>query len=416
VRTLKRFVVERVAPETYMPEVKPAAPDAPRVAVIGAGPSGLTAAHCLGALGLKVTLFEKESKPGGMLVGAIPEYRLPREILQQEIRALLNPNVELKRNQALGRDFTLDDLLVKQGFKAVYLATGSHQSRKLGVPGEDGTAGIIPGIKFLKAFNLHDEDLAKGRVGIVGGGNSAIDAARVALRQRGVTSVTVFYRRTRAEMPAYAEEIEAALEEGVLLKPLVAPVEVISQNGKLTGVKFIANTLGERDASGRRQPVPIPGSEHIVELDTVIAAISEQPEKDGLEGLELTRGGTVRANAESHLTSRPGVFAGGDVVSGPNTVIAAIAAGKDAAAMISAYLGGKLLKSFTKVKLPSVYIQPLQTPEDESEATARVKVPLLPAEKRRRSFAEVELCVSESDARCEARRCLRCDLDFTQPV
>jgi NADH-quinone oxidoreductase subunit F len=323
--------------------------------------------------------------------------------------------VELRRNQALGRDFTLDDLFDKQGYKAVYLAMGAHQSRKLGVPGEDGTAGIIPGIEFLKAFNLHDEELATGRVGIIGGGNSAIDAARVALRQKGVTSVTVYYRRTRAEMPAYAEEIEAALEEGVILKPLVAPVEVISKDGKLTGVKFINNELGARDASGRRQPFPIPGSEHVVELDTVIAAISEQPESDGLSGIALARGGNVRANAESYMTSRVGVFAGGDVVSGPNTVVNAIAAGKDAAAMISAYVSGKVLRTFSKVKLPTVYVEPLQMPEDESEQTARIKAPLLPAEKRRRSFAEVELCVSEGDARCEARRCLRCDLSFTHP-
>ncbi|MGD0090477.1 MAG: NADH-ubiquinone oxidoreductase-F iron-sulfur binding region domain-containing protein [Planctomycetota bacterium] len=416
VRTLKRFVVERVPPESYVPEVRPAGPNAPRIAVVGAGPAGLTAAHCLGAMGCKVTLFEKEAKAGGMLVCAIPEYRLPRNILEQEIRALLNPNIELRRNQALGRDFTLDELLDKQGYQAVYLALGAHQSRKLGVPGENGTAGILPGIQFLKAYNLHGKNLAQGRVGIIGGGNSAVDAARVALRTGGVSSVTIYYRRTRAEMPAYAEEIEAALEEGVILKPLVAPVEVIAKDGKLAGIKFIRNILGDPDASGRQQPVPIPGSEYVVELDTVIAAISEQPETGGLSGIELARGGAVRANAESHLTSRPGVFAGGDVVSGPNTVVNAIAAGKAAAAMINSYINGKLLKTFPKVKLPSVYIEPLQAPEDESEGTERVKVPWLPAEKRRHSFAEVEMCVSESDARCEARRCLRCDLDFTHPV
>lgn len=192
-------------------------------------------------------------------------------------------------------------------------------------------------------------------------------------------------------------------------------MEVLSRNGQLTGVKFIRNQLGERDASGRQQPVPIPGSEHAVDLDTLIVAISEQPETDGLGGLELTRGGAVRANAESYLTSRPGVFAGGDVASGPNTVVQAIAAGKEAAGMISGYVTGKLLKTFTKVKLPSVYIEPLQTPEDESEATARVKAPLLPAAKRKNNFAEVELCLPENEARCEARRCLRCDLAFTHP-
>jgi NADH-quinone oxidoreductase subunit F len=415
VRMLKRFVVDRIDPETYQAESKTAKADAPRVAVIGAGPSGLTAASCLGAMGYKVTIFEREAKAGGMLVAAIPAYRLPRETLEKEIKLLVGPNVGLKFNQALGRDFTLDDLQNKQGFKAVYVAAGSHASRKIGVPGEEPKEGLIPGIEFLKAYNLHQNNLAKGRVGIIGGGNSAIDAARVALRQEGVKSVTVYYRRTREEMPAYREEIEAALEEGVVLQTLETPMEVLSKNGKLSGIKFIKNVLGDRDASGRRQPVAVPGSEHAVELDTLIAAISEQPEKEALTGLDLSRWGTVAANQESFVTSRAGVFAGGDVVSGPNTVINAIAAGKNAAEMISRYLQGKLLKNIAKVKLPSVYVEQVSMSEEETEAAARLAQPLLPVEKRRGNFAEVELCPSEAGARCEARRCLRCDLDFTQP-
>ena len=415
VRTLKRFVVDRVQPETYQPDRRVSGPNASRIAVIGAGPSGLTAAHYLDALGYKVTIFEREAQAGGMLVAAIPEYRLPRETLRREIRQLIGPNTEVKYGQALGRDFTLDDLLGRQGYKAVYLATGSHHSRRLGVPGEDLKDGLLPGIEFLKAYNLHGQSLAKGRVGIVGGGNAALDAARVALRQKGVTSVTVFYRRTRAEMPAYKEEIEAALEEGIQLRTLVAPVEAVAKNGKLAGVKFIQCKLGERDASGRQQPVPIPGSERVVELDTLVVAISEQPEKDALKGLDLTKAGTISVNAESYTTSRPGVFAGGDAVSGPNTVVDAIAAGKNVARMISNYISGKLLKVLPKVKLPSFYIEPVQTTEEESEAAERIEPPLRPAAERKGSFEEVELCVSEAHARCEARRCLRCDLDFTQP-
>ena len=416
VRTLKRFVVDRVPPEAYVPEVRPATSDAPRIAVVGAGPAGLTAAHCLGAMGCRVTLFEREAEPGGMLVAAIPEYRLPRDTLHREIHALLNANIELRCGQALGRDFTLDDLLGEQGYRAVYLALGSHESRKLGVPGEDTADGVIPGIEFLKAHNLHGQALARGRVGIVGGGNSAVDAARVAVRQHGVESVTIFYRRTRAEMPAYQEEIEAALAEGAILTPLVAPVEILSRDGRVSAVRLIANRLGDLDASGRPRPVPVPGSEHVVELDTLIAAIGEQPEADGLSDLALTRRGLLMTHPDTSATSRRGVFAGGDLATGPNTVVDAIAAGKKAAGAIADHLAGRARGPAPRVKLPTTYVEPVEVEEQEGEPIRRVEPPQLPAERRVGSFAEVELCISESRARAEARRCLRCDLDFTRPL
>ena len=413
VRALKRFVVDHVSPEAFFEEVRPAAADALRIAVVGAGPAGLAAAHYLGKTGFKLTVFERESVPGGMLLAGIPGYRLPRELIRKEIDALFNENVELRLNQALGRDFTVDTLF-RDGYKAVYLALGAHRSRKLGVPGEDGVEGVIHGIRFLKAFNLQEESLAKGKVGIIGGGNSALDAARVAVRQEDVTSVTIYYRRTRDEMPAYAEEIVAALAEGIILRVLVSPVEVLSAGGRLTGVKFIDNKLGQPDASGRRSPVPLPGSEHVEALDTLIVAISESPETMGLDGgVIVGRDGTVAVNLESYLTDRPGVFAGGDVVTGPNTVIEAIAAGKRVAGMIRNYVTGRLLKTLSKVQMPSFYIKPLD--EEEAPPVARVVPPELPADRRRSSFQEVELCISEGAARCEARRCLRCDLSFTQP-
>jgi NADPH-dependent glutamate synthase beta subunit-like oxidoreductase len=290
----------------------------------------------------------------------------------------------------LGKDFTIDSLMDKDGYKAVYVATGAHESKKLGVPGDDAE-GVIPSIKFLKAYNLEGKHLARGRVGIVGGGNAAIDAARVAIRQKGVSGVTVFYRRTRAEMPAYGEEIEAALAEGIELQPLVAPLEVVVKNGKLSGVKLINNELGAPDDSGRQQPVPIPGSEHVVDVDTLIVAISEQPESGGLVDLKTTRWGTVSVNRESFVTSRPGVFAGGDVTTGPSTVIKAIAAGKSAAVMMQNFVTGKLLKQLPKVKLPSFYVEPVHVAGEEEEGDVMA-------------------------AQCEARRCLRCDLDFTRPL
>jgi len=414
IRSLKRFVVENVDPSIYKPEVKKAKEGAARVAVIGAGPSGLTAAHYLSLKGYKVTVFEKERIPGGMLTCAIPEYRLPRLKLQQEIDSLLNENIELKCNMALGNNITVDGLL-KDGYKAVYVAIGSHKSLNLGLEGEKAS-GIIPGLDFLKAYNLNGELLAKGKVGIIGGGNSAIDAARVAFRQKGVESVTVFYRRTENEMPAYRDEIEAALEEGIEIKTLVAPTKVIQKNGVLQGMEFIQNSLEGKDSKGRPRPVPVPGSEFIAELDTLIVAISEQPVSENIGGMDSTKWGSLSVNDESLLTSKNGVFGGGDVVTGPNTVIKAIAAGKKAAYMIARYLEGKSLRMPQEVLLPEVFVKPVESDDAEETATSRVKNPMLPLDERKCSFAEVELAISEKEAKCEAQRCMRCDLAFTQPI
>jgi len=414
IRTLKRFLVENVDPTTYKTAVILAGLDAKRVAVIGAGPAGLTAAHYLSVKGNKVTIFEREAKAGGMLVCAIPEYRLPRDILTQEIEGLLSDNIEIKYNTALGRDITVDGLF-KEGYNAIYVAMGSHKSKKLEIPGEDAN-GVYPGIEFLKAYNLHGKNLARGTVGIVGGGNSAIDAARVAIRQPDVTSVTVFYRRTENEMPAYGEEIEAAREEGVLIRTLVAPIEIIEAAGVVKAMRLIRCELGETDESGRRSPVPIEGTEFFVELDTIIAAISEQPDTVGLEGLRLTKRNTLEVNPDSFLSDRPGVFGGGDVVRGPNTVIGAIADGKKAAVLIERYLKGYQLKSLARVNLPTVYVEPVEGADESDEIAPRVKAQHLPPFERLKNFKEVELAVSEAAALIEARRCLRCDLEFTQAV
>jgi NADH-quinone oxidoreductase subunit F len=382
------------------------------VAVIGGGPSGLTAAHQLSLHGYKVTVFEKEKKPGGMLACGIPEDRLPRKVPEKEISSLLNGNIELKCNKALGRDFTLDKL-TKEGYQAVYVSIGAHKSKKLGLPGEDAQ-GIIPGITFLKAHNIEGKALARGKVGVIGGGNSALDAARVAIRQKGVSSVTIFYRRTREEMPAYEEEIEAALQEGVRLETLEAPAGLEVRGGRLAGVKFIKNELGPRDDSGRARPVAVKGSDHVVAMDTLIAAISEDPETGVLAGLTLSNSGALVINEESCSAGRPGVFGGGDVVTGPNTVIKSIAAGKNAAVMIDRFLTGRQLRVLPKVRLPSVYVEPAEAGE-EGESAGRITPARLSAAARRKTFKEVELCAAEPRALCEARRCLRCDIEFTQP-
>lgn len=414
VRTLKRFVVDKVDPKIWKEHVKPADAHSARVAIIGSGPTGLAAADMLSRMGHRVTILEREAKAGGMLVSAIPSYRLPRALLQKEIDALVNENIEIKYNCSLGRDFTIEGLL-GEGYKSVLLALGSYKSLKLGLDNED-VSGIMAGMRFLKAYNLRNKSLAKGNVGIIGGGNSAIDAARVAIRQKGVKSVTVYYRRTQKEMPAFAEEIEAVLAEGVKLETLVAPVGVLSKEGKLTGIRFIRNGLGDPDASGRPRPVPIEGSEFEVPLDTLIVAISEQPYTRGMQSVKLTKWGTVTINEENFVTSKPGVFAAGDVVSGPATVIAALATGKAAAVMIDRYVRGRNMKLLHKLQLPSVYIEPVQMDEEESMETKRVVPQHLDIECRCGNFHEVELGITEEQAKCEARRCLRCDLEFTQPI
>jgi len=353
-----------------------------------------------------------------MLFSAIPGYRLPREVMRREIRALLDDNITLRCNTVLGRDVTLDGLLA-DGYGAVFVALGAHKSLRLGLENED-VEGVIPSIRFLKAYNMSDEELARGRVGVVGGGNSAVDAARVALRQKGVESVTLLYRRTVAEMPAFAEEVEAAIQEGVDIVPLTTPVRILTRNGRLAAIECIQNRLGEIDTSGRRAPVAIPDSEHTLELDTLIVAISEGSDTDcvavaGANRLEVSYNRTLVVDHATLATNRPGVFAGGDVVTGPNTVVAAIAAGKRAATMIHRHLGGEPLVQPSERLIPRTYVERPPELVEETDANVRVPLPRLSVASRRHGIAEVEQTLTLDDAICEARRCLRCDLAFTEP-
>ncbi|MGB2986963.1 MAG: FAD-dependent oxidoreductase, partial [Phycisphaerae bacterium] len=416
IRALKRFVVDRVDPSVYKPKRAPKTKgDNPPVAVVGSGPGGLTAAHYLSLAGHKVTVFEADDRPGGMLVSGIPPHRLPRDTLNKEIQSLLDENVTLKCNTALGRDITIDGLFA-EGFKAIFLAMGAHKSRKINLEGEDDD-GVYPAIGFLKDFNLRGKTVAQGHVGVIGGGDSAVDAAGVALRQEGVESVTIFYRRTRVEMPAQDRDIETVLEEGVELETLVSPVRILTEAGRLTGIECIKNRLGDVDSSGRRRPVPIPGTEHVMRLDTLIVTIGDVPDIDFIAsmGIDVTKWGTMQVDDQTLSTNRPGVFAGGDVVTGPNTVVEAIAAGKKAALMIGRYLRGEELKQPGAALLPDVFVEPLAIDEEELEQARRMEPPMIPVASRRRNFNEIELSFSVEDARKEARRCLRCDLEFTQP-
>ena len=416
IRALKRFITDNIDPSVYRPlRTVKAHKGAAKVAIVGSGPAGLTAAHYLSLQGYKVTVYESEKTPGGMLTGGIPAYRLPRNILQKEIESLLDENVTLECGKSLGKDLTIDGLF-ESGFKAIFLAMGAHKSRKLDIKGED-ISDVHPAIKYLKDFNLRGKNIAKGRVGVIGGGDSAVDAARVALRQKGVQSVTILYRRTRREMPALAGEVDAAIEEGVRLDTLVSPLKILSKNGKLLGVACIRNELGDVDAGGRRNPFPVPGTEFTAQFDILIVTIGDVPDIDFISsmGIDVTEKGTIRYDKETLCTSRPGVFAGGDVVTGPNTVVQAIAAGKRVARMIDRYIRGETLKQPESIRLPKAYIEPSGLSEEELIQIRRAEPPQAAMEQRQTSFAEVELTLSEEDAQQEAKRCLRCDLEFTKP-
>jgi len=310
-----------------------------RIAVIGAGPAGLTAAHEFAKKGYAVTVFESSSQPGGMLKQCIPEFRLPKKFLDAEIEHIRNLGVEIKNNVKIGRDLTIDKLW-QQGFKAIFISVGAHKTRKLGAEGED-LNGVFDALDFLRQVNSDERVKVGERVAVIGGGNVAVDSARTALRL-GAKEVMILYRRSREEMPANPYEIKEAEEEGVKIQFLVAPKRILGKNGSVTGLECIKMELGETDETGRRAPKPVEGSEFTVPIDTVILAIGEAPDLSFLpKEIELGEGNTIAVEPFSTETSLRGVFAGGDCVSGPATVIEAILAGKKAAECIDQYLRGE---------------------------------------------------------------------------
>ena len=401
IRALKRFAADSAEGEAPLPEID----EKEEVAIVGSGPAGLTCAYHLRREGYKVTIFEALPVAGGMLYVGIPEYRLPKDILENEIEEIKHLGVKIKTNTPIGKELTIDDLF-RRGYKAIFIGVGAHHSQRLGVPGEDGE-GVIHGVDLLRDINLGKEVKIKGKVVIIGGGDVAIDAARSALRL-GSDEVVILYRRTRVEMPAREGEIEAAETEGVKIEYLVAPVEILCENGKVTGIRCIRMELGEPDASGRRRPIPIPNSEFELKVDIVVPAIGQAPELSFLEnsGINISRRGTIEVDPITSETSREGVFAGGDCQTGPSIAVEAIAAGERAAQSIVRYTEGQDLKEGRVIeerKPSDVDFVPFGRAKE-----LRHGMPTISIEDRKASFKEIELGFSEEMAVKEASRCLAC--------
>jgi heterodisulfide reductase subunit A-like polyferredoxin len=404
IRDLKRLAADQFDPRKI--EIECAPPREEKVAIIGSGPAGLSAAYHLARKGLLSTIFEALPQTGGMLRVGIPEHRLPRDVLDNEIELITNLGVEIKTNTPLGPDLTVDDLF-QQGFKAVYLALGAHTGIELGIPGEK-TQGVRQGVDFLREVNLTGKAPVGKKLAIIGGGNVAIDVSRSAVRL-GAEEVHILYRRTRTEMPAWEEEIQAAEAEGVKITYLTAPQEVLTQDGKVVGLRCIRMELGEPDSSGRRRPVPIPGSEYDVEIDQLVPAIGQRPDLSALEdvdGLDFSRWGTTEVDPVTYATGREGIFAGGDLQTGPWVAIGAIAAGREAAESILRYVDGR---DMGEGREPITQENPLYRPVPEAEPVkARAKMPELPVADRQGNFHEVELGYEETTGKEEAGRCLNC--------
>ncbi|MCX8021205.1 MAG: FAD-dependent oxidoreductase [Syntrophorhabdaceae bacterium] len=379
-----------------------------RVAIIGSGPAGLSAAYFLVCKGYGVTVFEALPVAGGMLAVGIPDYRLPKDVLRREIDGILSLGVEIRYNTVFGRDFGVDDLF-EQGYEAVLVATGAHKGLKLGIPGEDAV-GVLDGVTALRRLNLKETVWAKGRVIVIGGGNVAIDAARSALRL-GADEVTILYRREKEDMPAYIEEIEEAEAEGVKILTLVAPQRIVTKYGKVTGIECIRMRLTDFDKTGRRIPAPIKGSEFTLEANMVIAAVGQAPDTSFVngDGIKIGKDGTIVVDTKSLETQKRGVFAAGDAIRGPATVVEAIADGRHAAMSIDRFLGGdgKMVSPSREELLRT------RVSYDESlyqKEMARMEMPSLSIPKRNRNFNEVFLGYQQNAAIEEAKRCLHCYL------
>jgi formate dehydrogenase beta subunit len=444
IRALKRFVTERYGPESRNPvDVfggKPNVTHPEKVAVVGSGPAGMSAAHDLALLGYAVTVFEAAAVPGGMMHLGIPEYRLPRDVLQAQIREILDLGPELKLNMRLGRDFSLGDLR-SQGYKAVLMAFGLHRSRDLNLPGHE-LDGVVKGIDFLLNVNLGYRFEVGKHVVVIGGGNVAIDVARSAMREQqklnaggalpneltssemdvamkefmdvsraalrmGAREVQLVCLESRIEMPASEEEIEESVLEGIKLRPSLGPKQFVGENGKVTGLE-VTKCISVFDENKRFNPKFEDGTEFVIPCDTVILAIGQSSDVSFLkpeDAIETTRQGTLKINPDTLMTTAPGIFAAGDIAFGPRLIINAVADGKKAAVEIDKFLQGPNWKP--KEKFVQITVLDHHEMAARYDEYSRLTVPALPIE-RRTGVAEVETGYTEQQARTEASRCLQC--------
>ena len=405
IRSLKRFVADYELDHPIPMPQKTAGTRKEKIAIIGSGPAGLTTAHDLARSGFNVIIFEELSEPGGMLIAGIPSYRMPRDILKIEIDYIKNLGVKIVTNKKISGKQAYNKLL--NDYAAVYLAIGAHIGKKLGIPGEDNYKGFLDAVTFLREVNLGKPKKPGEKVIVIGGGNSAIDAARTALRLG--SEVNIVYRRTRQEMPAEEEEIAEAEKEGIKIHYLAAPSKIVGKNGKVTGLECTKMKLGKLDESGRAKPIPIKNSEFIIEADVIIPAISQEPDLSFLpkdHNIDISRWQTFVADENTMATNIPGVFAGGDAVTGPNTVIDAIAQGHITAQSIERFINGEVLEQANSKT------NPIETEIivdfDNQPKIKRAKTPLQKISDRKNSFHEVEYGFSEATAIAEAQRCLRC--------
>ena len=415
IKGLKRYIADQEIAQEAEPVTECAEAKEDKIAIIGAGPGGVSCAYYLARLGYKSVIFEAMEEPGGMAAVGIPDYRLPRNLLRHEVALVEKLGVEIRYGVNVGQDLTLDEIAA-QGFKAVFVAVGAPESSSMRCEGEDaGYQCFMTGIGFLKEVAQGKKPIEGKKMLVIGGGNVAMDCVRTALRQ-GFTDVNLLYRRTEAEMPADQQEIDEAQEEGVKFHYLIAPKKVLAENGKVTGLECLRMELGEPDASGRRRPVPIEGSDFVIETDAIVPAIGQICVVDCVlpseSELELTRWKTLVVDEVTFQSKKPNVFGGGDCITGPDTLIAALAAGKRAAGYIAQYLqDGECQPS--EGHLLEDYIGQLGV-FDQNEKMAykgfghRKHPYIMAPEERIKGFDEVEGCLLPADALQESSRCLRC--------
>ncbi len=416
IRALKRFAADWYfdhASELPEPEPFPQT-KSKKIAVVGAGPCGLSCAYFLAQMGYPTTIFEVLPVGGGMLSVAVPDFRLPREVIEKEIDYLSKRGVEIRYNTPINVNFTIEDLR-KSGFEAVFVAAGAQRSQRIGIPGElEDLKGFYYGLRFLRDVKVGKPVRIGRRVAVIGGGPVAVDVSRTALRL-GADEVNAYEMLPREQMPVTDAEYDEAMAEGMQVNFLVTPTRIVSDNWKVVGLYCVNRRLGEPDASGRRRPIPIPGSEFFVEVDTVIAAVGQAPDLSFLppdSALERTRLERLVVDENRLATNLPGVFAGGDFVGGPGKVIEGIAAGRRAAIAIDKYLRGDTSRVEIYDLKPSFIEEEISKEEEETwEPQFRPEMSRLPFEERKRSFKETELGFSEEKSKQESKRCLRCDLE-----